>query len=140
MKALPARNRVEAFAPGFLAAAAVLVAVEAGVLRFIEKKYRRNIADLLIGNLDSMAHGIALMQRDSPPARAGSPTSRGIWNSPPGCSTGVTSTLSLPAASPPKPPPATPRSKSPGAPPAHSRLAEAIRTAKSTLGFLRPKP
>ncbi|MDR1709756.1 MAG: response regulator, partial [Candidatus Accumulibacter sp.] len=46
-------------------AAAVLVAAGAGVLRFIEKEYRRNIADLLIGNLDSMARGIALMQRDS---------------------------------------------------------------------------
>ncbi|MDR1935729.1 MAG: response regulator [Candidatus Accumulibacter sp.] len=46
-------------------AVVVLVAAGAAVLRAIEKEYRRNIADLLASNLESMARGIALMQRDS---------------------------------------------------------------------------
>ena len=50
-----------------LACLAVIVLIAAGtaVLRAIEKEYRRNIADHLISNLESMARGIALMQQDS---------------------------------------------------------------------------
>ncbi|MDR0440875.1 MAG: response regulator [Candidatus Accumulibacter sp.] len=56
------------FLPRFLLAvlaATVLVAAGVVVLDAIEKEYRRNIADHMIANLESMARGIALMQQDS---------------------------------------------------------------------------
>jgi signal transduction histidine kinase/CheY-like chemotaxis protein/HPt (histidine-containing phosphotransfer) domain-containing protein len=56
------------FLPRFLLAvlaAIVLVAAGVAVLGAIEKEYRRNIADHMIANLESMARGIALMQQDS---------------------------------------------------------------------------
>jgi hypothetical protein len=56
------------FLPRFLLAvlaAIVLVAAGVAILGAIEKEYRRNIADHMIANLESMARGIALMQQDS---------------------------------------------------------------------------
>ncbi|MDR0379704.1 MAG: hypothetical protein LBI62_07175, partial [Candidatus Accumulibacter sp.] len=46
-------------------ATVVLIAAGSAVLRAIETEYRRNIADHLSANVESMARGIALMQQDS---------------------------------------------------------------------------